>query len=296
MTQENQKSIDNTCNHSTKLERIKYTLFALTLYIYASGALFFYGFMGRLGFEGASLDSIFSPLVYSQLYIANIFSKAMLGLGLDFLVFPVKTTLLVAIVTFFTALLIKKNILSSAADKLKSKITPESLANSPIKLSLFVVPTFYVSQLFLFFLFVVLLSFIAIPLFLPYSLGAKEAKALVEKDGGKVCKEFDWSSDKYKNENIVLSCERIRVNKHGDTITGSIIHTDQKFSYVLTDNLLLRMKDGQVQSCVTKQYNSTHVKDDKNNSKDAKDAKDSTDQTKESTELKTCEELYLKAK
>jgi hypothetical protein len=124
-------------------------------------------------------------------------------------------------------------------------------------------------------------------------MGTLEAKARIEKDNGKVCKEFDWTSDKYKNESIILSCERIRINKYGDTITGRIIHTDQKFSYVLTDNLLLRMKDGQVQSCVTKQYNSTHVKDDKNNSKDAKD---STDQTNESTELKTCEDLYLKSK
>lgn len=293
MEQEIQKPIDKTGNRSTNLERIKYTIFAITLYIYASGALFFYGFMGRLGFEGASLDSIFSPLVYSQLYLDNIFSKAMLSLGFGFLLIPLKTTILVAIVTFVTALLIKHKILDSAASKIKVKFKPEHLANSPTKLSLFVVPTFYLSQVFLLFSIIFLLSITALSLILPYSLGAKEAIELINKDNGKVCKEFNWTSDEYKNENIILSCERIRISKYGDTITGRIIHTDQKFSYVLTDNLLLRMKDGQVQSCVTKQYNSTHVKDNKNNSKDAKD---STDQTKESTELKTCEELYLKVK
>ncbi len=289
MTTEN-KSTKNNYNRSTKLARISYAFFAISTYIYASGALFFYGLMEELGFAGASLDSMFSPLVYSQYYIANIFSKAIILQGVDLLLFPLKNTFMLALLILFALVLIKLGIVESAFNKSTFSLNKESMTDKPVKTSLVAFFGLYFSQLLAFASFIALLSFIALPIILPYSMGVQEAQKRIEHNNGTVCKEFNWSSDEYKDKNIILSCSRIRINKDGETISGSIIHSDQKFYYVLANHLLLRMKDGQILSCVTKQYNSMHVNDDENN------AKDSTDQTKESTELKTCEDLYIKTK
>ncbi|EMI4223261.1 hypothetical protein V6439_002375 [Vibrio parahaemolyticus] len=242
--------------HSTKLERLKYTIFILSFYTYFAGALYFYGMMSSLGFKGASLDSVFSPLVYSQYFAADILSKTFILRDFKALLFPLNTALIVTSLVFVSALVIHfklwERVSSQVGKKYKYK-KPLVRKNLPM-MSLLTFPMMYLGQLLTVAALVSLISMMAIPLFAPYVMGESAGKKILERNNGEVCRSFDWKSEEYKTKNIVLSCERIRVNKSGKTVSGTVIHTDPKFVYAITNDLLIRVKDDQVISCTTKQY------------------------------------------
>lgn len=280
-TKEKLVTDSNTKSNSTKLERLRYVVFTLAFYIYVAGALYFYGLMDALGFKGASLDSVFSPLVYSQYFIVDIFSKTIIFQWVDLLLLPLVNSTIITGFVLLAALTLKFKLWEKVPDKLKidTKKPTSWLKGKPLIAALMTFPVVYLSHIFVIAIFIVLLSFITIPLIAPYSMGSLAAQKIVEHNDGKVCKEFDWGSDQYKSKSIVLSCERIKVNKSGDSVIGSVIHTDQKYLYALTNNLLFRIKNDQVTSCITKQHNVN------------KDSKIKNEE--EGKESKSCEDLYL---
>ncbi len=280
-TKENFVKDNNTKSNSTKLERLRYVVFTLAFYIYVAGALYFYGLMDALGFKGASLDSVFSPLVYSQYFIVDIFSNAIMFQWLELLLLPILNSAIITGFVLVAALAIKFKLWKKVPDKLKKDLNkPTSwLKGKPVISALMTFPLVYFSHLVVIAIFVALLSFVTIPLIAPYTMGSIAAQKIVEQNDGNVCKEFDWDSEQYKSKSIVLSCERIQVNKSGDSVRGSVIHTDQKYLYALTNNLLFRIKDNQVTSCITKQHN---VNKDSN-----------IKAQEEKNEFKSCEDLYL---
>ena len=236
--------------------------------------------MSSLGFRGASLDSIFSPLVYSQYFVADILSKTFILQDLKVLFFPLQNTLIVTVLIFATALLIHYKVWEKLSVKINRKRQikePLVKRNLPLA-SLLTFPLVYFGQLLTLVALLVLLSLIAIPLFTPYSMGEIAGRKILEHNNGEVCKNFDWNSEEYEAKNIVLSCDRIRVTKSGKSVIGSVIHTDQKFIYAVTNDLLIRVKDDQVVSCAAKQF-----KQEKQTLKQ---------QNKELTSM-SCEELYL---
>ncbi|XDF80102.1 hypothetical protein AAFX60_017135 [Aliivibrio fischeri] len=279
--------IDNSENptKSTKLERIRYCIFFGSFYVYLSGALYFYGYMGKLGFKGASLDSIFSPLVFSQYFFSEIFTKAFIIQGANLLLFPLDNSLIITSLLILFAIAIKLKVL----DKLSLKMTsiannlknPEKsfIQRNPIISAFLAFPVVYLGQAASFILFLFLSIFIMLPLYIPYNAGAISAKNMTETNNGMVCNGFNWNEDKYKNEDIILSCERIRVNKNGDNISGTVIHSDSKYLYVNTNHLLLRVKDENVVTCTNKQRNQMK--------------KEATIENLGENSFKNCNELYL---
>ncbi|HHF0511369.1 TPA: hypothetical protein ACPHTW_004079 [Vibrio antiquarius] len=245
---------------STNLERMKYIIFAVSFYIYVAGALYFYGLMNTLGFKGASLDSIFSPLVYSQRFVSDLFSTALVQ-GIYILLAPLKLTSLITLLAVCMALLIKFQIWKLVPKKLSpsAESTKTFFRKSPVISSFLTFPIFYLGHLATFVALISILSLVAIPLMLPYSMGTVSANNLVNLNEGKICEKFDWSSEEYKDQKIVLSCERVNTGRNNETVTGSIIHTDQKYAYVITNDVLFRIKDGKIASCVVKQHNSENV-------------------------------------
>ncbi|TOY95091.1 hypothetical protein [Vibrio fluvialis] len=275
-----EKQVKDTPVHSTNLDRIKYVTFVLSFYTYFAGALYFYGMMSSLGFRGASLDSIFSPLVYSQYFVADILSKTFILQDLKVLFLPLQNTLIVTVLIFATALLIHYKVWEKISVKVnrRRKIKePLVKRNLPLA-SLLTFPLVYFGQLLTLVALLVLLSLIAIPLFTPYSMGEIAGRKILEHNNGEVCKNFDWNSKEYEAKNIVLSCDRIRVTKSGKSVIGSVIHTDQKFVYAVTNDLLIRVKDDQVVSCAAKQF---------------KQEKQTLKQQNREVISMSCEELYL---
>lgn len=275
-----EKQVKDSPVRSTNLDRIKYVAFVLSFYTYFAGALYFYGMMSSLGFRGASLDSIFSPLVYSQYFVADILSKTFILQDLKVLFFPLQNTLIVTVLIFATALLIHYKVwekLSVKINRRRQIKEPLVRRNLPLA-SLLTFPLVYFGQLLTLVALLVLLSLIAIPLFTPYSMGEIAGRKILEHNNGEVCKNFDWNSEEYKAKNIVLSCDRIRVTKSGKSVTGSVIHTDQKFVYAVTNDLLIRVKDDQVVSCAAKQF---------------KQEKQALKQQNRELTSMSCEELYL---
>lgn len=275
-----EKQVKDTPVRSTNLDRIKYVAFVLSFYTYFAGALYFYGMMSSLGFRGASLDSIFSPLVYSQYFVADILSKTFILQDLKVLFLPLQNTLIVTVLIFATALLIHYKVWGKISVKVnrRRKIKePLVKRNLPLA-SLLTFPLVYFGQLLTLVALLVLLSLIAIPLFTPYSMGEIAGRKILEHNNGEVCKNFDWNSKEYEAKNIVLSCDRIRVTKSGKSVIGSVIHTDQKFVYAVTNDLLIRVKDDQVVSCAAKQF---------------KQEKQTLKQQNRELISMSCEELYL---
>ncbi|WP_213865663.1 hypothetical protein [Vibrio crassostreae] len=275
-----EKQVKDSPARSTNLDRIKYVAFILSFYTYFAGALYFYGMMSSLGFRGASLDSIFSPLVYSQYFVADILSKTFILQDLKVLFFPLQNTLIVTVLIFATALLIHYKVwekLSLKINRRRQIKEPLVKRNLPLA-SLLTFPLVYFGQLLTLVALLVLLSLIALPLFTPYSMGEIAGRKILEHNNGEVCKNFDWNSEEYNAKNIVLSCDRIRVTKSGKSVIGSVIHTDQKFVYAVTNDLLIRVKDDQVVSCAAKQF---------------KQEKQALKQQNSELTSMSCEELYL---
>ncbi len=251
--------LDNSVR-STNLERMKYIIFAVSFYIYVAGALYFYGLMNTLGFTGASLDSIFSPLVYSQRFVSDLFSTALVQ-GIYILIAPLKLTSVITLLAVFMAFLIKFQVWKLVPKKLSpsAESTKAFFKKSPVISSLLTFPIFYLGHLAMFVALISILTLVAIPLMLPYSMGTVSANHLVNLNEGKVCEKFDWSSEEYKDQKIILSCERVNIGRNNETVTGSIIHTDQKYAYVVTNDVLFRIKDGKISSCVVKQHNNENI-------------------------------------
>ena len=109
------------------------------------------------------------------------------------------------------------------------------------------------SYLVIFVIFISTLSFAATFLIAPYQMGTVSAKEWINLNEGKICETIDWSSDEYSHNELVLSCERV-VTSNGYTVVGSIVHTDQKYAYVIINDVLFRMQGRKIVSCVAKQH------------------------------------------
>lgn len=239
--------------------------------------------MGELGFKGASLDSIFSPLVFSQNFLGEVFSKAFITNDvLNLLLFPLKNSIFITSIIILFSLVIKFKLW----DKLPRRLKPISRSNNeskgiiernPIISAFLSFPIIYITHISGLIIIISLSVFVFLPLNIPYHMGEIAAQKQIEFNNGKVCNQFDWKSEKYKNENIILSCYKIRINDHGDSVWGSVIHSDSKYLYVMTNYFFLRVKDDQVISCVNKQRNQNIKNDIK---------------TTNNEEYQTCDELF----
>ncbi len=266
MTQINQSKVSETKEiTTTKKSLFDYIasynfIYLCSFYIYLSGALYFYGYMGEIGFSGASLDSIFSPLIYSQVFLGEIFSKALLANLSTLLVFPLEISLIVTGLCVFFVIVYnckvwKKLTLKPQLYLSSKKHEKPLIERKPVMSALFVFPIVYFSHLACFAVIVVLSAIVMIPLYFPYQMGSLSAQSFLARDEGEVCEKLSWDLPEYRNQKMILSCEKIPVDVEPGLVSGVIIHSDSKYMYMVTNEFLLRIKSGKVASCVSKQVN-----------------------------------------
>ncbi|MGR5414116.1 hypothetical protein ACPV52_15340 [Vibrio astriarenae] len=257
-----QKDRKEVASTSTKLDKIKYTVFVVSFYVYVSGALYFYGLMNSLGFSGASLDSIFSPLIYSQYFLAGIVneivsepSTGLLWISLKKSVFLWVVLLCIAVIYKYRAEVIEITSKMPAPNLNNGRCIKKFIQESPIISALISFPILVISYFFVIIAFIWSLSIITIFLMLPYFSGLKAGPQLIEQNEGKICQTLDWSAEEHQGRGIILSCERIKISDNGDYLIGSVLHSDQKYAYVIANEFLVKVKNGQVVSCLEKQKN-----------------------------------------
>lgn len=270
MTQLNQSQVSeikkNTTTKKTLFDHIaSYNfIYLCSFYIYFSGALYFYGYMGEIGFSGASLDSIFSPLIYSQVFLGEVFNKALLANLSVLLLFPLEVSLIATSIFVLFAIAFKYKVLKSFFSKVNKLCCKKNektlLERNPVISALLTFPIVYFGHLASFMAVVLLSAVVVVPLYFPYKVGSLSAQAFVTTDDGKVCKNISWDLPKYQDQKIVLSCETIPLNIPQGQVSGVIIHSDSKYMYMVTNNFLLRVKDGNVASCISKQVNPSRAK------------------------------------
>lgn len=236
------------------LDLVKYIIFVVSFYTYIAGALYFYGRMDGFGFEGASINSVFAPLVYSLQLISDIFSNVSKVELADLLV-VIRASLLPTLVLVPVALLVQYRVWRKIPSRFKAKLkmAKPSLDDVPVIMALLMCPIYLLVFMFSMLVLLSASSVVALFLAIPYSVGSASAQAMLENQNGVVCRKFNWNDAEYRRKDVIPGCERVRIGNEGDFITGSVIHSDQDYAYVHTNHLLVTVKDGNVVSCSKKQ-------------------------------------------
>ncbi|MGE4260026.1 hypothetical protein [Shewanella sp.] len=261
---------------SSILDIVKYIVFAVSFYTYFSGALFFYGYMNGMGFDGVSLDSLFSPLIYSNHFIIALINEFYKTDVLHILYKQAPQLLLFPVLVFCILLLLGNS------SKTKSNLR-EVLLKNKIASAILSYPIIVASYLLTWYGTLFIGATVLVPLYIPYQVGVINAKKLLENDNGVVCKSMNWNDNNHKDKKIVLSCDRVKVGNHSKSVYGKIMFTDSRYIYMNTNYLILRLNGNRVVSCANKQRNE---KTD-NNTKLAL-----VDSLPIANEFKNCDELY----
>ena len=251
---ENTTKVSDT--KSTKLDKFKYIIFILSFYVYLSGALYFYSYMNSMGFKGASLESIFLPLTFSQEFFSHLSLKLIIEDAFNLMLLPLTNSLIATSLMLLLAFIIKLNNLNKIDFNLSfignNKLDKSTIKKKPFKFAFITFPVFYLGQGLSYIMFIFLTVFIVVPLYIPHVYGKIAAQEFITKDNGIICKKID-DNNNYKIGDIILSCDRVIIDDLKKPLLGKIIHSDSNFLYVVTNHLLLRIKDKQIVSCIKKQ-------------------------------------------
>jgi hypothetical protein len=236
-------------------EGAKFYIPLLVAYLYASGRLYFDAYMDRLGFSGAGLDGVLSPVSYAVIAFSS-FAESFIKIDYwEYALSIVSPSLFIACSLSVLIISVRCRLLTKVKEWLQSKAGREREGRSSktdidsfiskywVALSVATFPAallFYFCVLFL----VTVASVLALlPFAIPILAGVNDANEYLLGKAGNVCVELDWSSKEYSGKNVVLGCENIFVVKGEDTITlkGKTLHVDSGFIYFSTNNALYRI-------------------------------------------------------
>ncbi len=237
-------------------DRAKFVVPLLIAYLYASGRLYFDVYMEKIGFSGASLDGVLSPVTYS---FASFSSFAMNFLSVDYRNYAIHIltpSLIGAFVIIVLVCSIRFRWKSKRVGRINSKggvgvdnerenIFEWFVSKYWIALSLASFPFVWLLYFIVLIVFSMVLALALLPFAVPVISGVNDAEKYLAKNNGVVCSSFDWEDEEMLKRNLVLACERLYASENGKSVVllGDTIHADSGFIYFVTNDALYRINN-----------------------------------------------------